>query len=343
MFGKNVLKRGIGLVLSLLLFSSAALANTGVEYDEEGGVWDWDHGTYTPPGGTAVSITENGVSESSGNYSTVENEDGSITIITSDKDIQVNEDGSITVESGQIRIEEQAAESESGLTPEEWAARMQKAQEKNGSYTETLYHRPDGGVTAVEVIYVGLGRSMVVLDGASTLVNTWDLTWETEAPAEKVLAVVNAPKSGYANLRSKSTQKAFIMDHCTTNRVMRVLATGKNWTKVDYCGLRGYITTKSLTFYANEPKTYETAKISVKGRTKGTDTVYIRSAAKNGSRHLKDYVLGTPLTVFSRDGKWCEVDVEGWHCYILADYVTMDEVMTASEAKKQDAVSSIAP
>ena len=343
MFGKNVLKRGLALVLTLLLLSPAALASTGVEYDDEGGVWDWDHGTYTPPGGTPISITENGVSEDSGNNSTVQNEDGSITIITGDKDVQVNEDGSITVESGQIRIEEPESNSESGLTPEEWTARMQKAQEKNGSYTYTLYHMPDGRITDVEVIYVGLGRSMVRLDGASILVNTWDLTWDTEAPADKLLAVVNAPKNGYANLRAKSSKKSFIMDHCITNKVVRVLATGKNWTKVDYGGLRGYVSTGSLTFYANEPKAFETAQISVKGRTKGTDTVYIRSAAKNGSRHLQDYVLGTPLTVFSRDGKWCEVDVEGWHCYILADYVTMDEVMIASEAKAQDPISGIAP
>jgi len=335
--GKNALKRGAGLVLALVLLSASALANTGVEYDEEGGVWDWDHGTYTPPGGTPVSITENGVSESSGNNTTVENSDGSITIITGDQDIQVNEDGSITVESGQIQIIEPESESP-GLTQEEWEARMQRAQEKNGTYTYTVYHAPDGIIHEVQVIYVGLGRSMVLLNGAETLVNTWDLSWETEAPADKVLAVVSAPKNGYANLRSKSSKKAFIMDHCITNKVVRVLATGKNWTKVDYAGMRGYVSTSSLTFYANEPRQYETAKISVKGRTKGTDTVYIRSAAKNNSRHLQDYVLGTPLTVFSKDGKWCEVDVEGWHCYILSNYVTYDEVMTASEDHPQEAL-----
>ena len=338
MYGKNALKRGIGLILVLLLLPLSALGNSGIEYDEDGGVWDWDQGTYTPPGGSPVSITENGVSEDTGNYTTVENEDGSITIITGDKDVQVNEDGSITVESGQIQIQDPQSETESGLTQEEWEARMQKAQDRNGAYTYTIYHHPDGTVSEVQVVYVGLGRSMVLLNGVETLVNTWDLSWETEAPPEKVLAIVSAPKNGYANLRSKSSKKAFIMDHCLTNKVVRVIATGKNWTKVDYGGLRGYVSTGSLTFYANEPRSFETAKISVKGRTKGTDTVYIRSAAKNSSRHLQDYVLGTPLTVFSRDDKWCEVDVEGWHCYILSKYVTYDEVMIASEDRAREDV-----
>ena len=119
-----------------------------------------------------------------------------------------------------------------------------------------------------------------------------------------------------------------IMDHCITNSVVRVIKYGKNWCLVDYRSLRGYVKTGSLSFYSNSSAEYTTGILSYKGRTKsknGTTTVNLRAKAVNGSRILESVVVGTPVTILSTEGKWCEVDCKGYHCYVLAEYITPDE------------------
>ena len=242
--------------------------------------------------------------------------------------VTYNQDGSITVESGALGTDkEEGSEESSGggsLTQEEWEARMAKAQNRNGLTTETWLLGPEKDPVPVTVEYMGLARSMVNINGTSTLVNTCDLIWYTEAPEDKVLAVIDANRVGYANLREKTSQKSFIMDHCITNKVVRVLSTGKTWSMVDYDGMRGYVLTAALEFHPLSMRGYSTGKISINGRTKGKSPINIRANPKNGSRILGGYVVGTPLTIFSIGEKWCEVDVEGWHCYILTEYVTLD-------------------
>lgn len=316
----------LAAVLCLLQLGGAG-AETGVVHDEDGGVWDYDMGIYTDAEGNQYEITDDSgapVSSSSSEAGTRQNADGSITIITGEQDSVVqNADGSITVDSETIQVIPREEESKP-LTYEEWQARIDAIADKNGRVTETFYRKSQNEMIPVTVIYVGLARSMVHLNGAEQLVDTCDLIWSTEAPEDKVLAVINAPKNGQAKMRAKTSTKAMVLDTCRTNRVVRVLKVGKSWAFVDHNGLRGYIQTSSLTFFANERKAYETGYISVKGKTPKGETVFIRSAPKNGSRHLEEYPVKTPVTIFSAEGDWLEVDVEGWHCYILAKYVSLN-------------------
>ena len=62
--------------------------------------------------------------------------------------------------------------------------------------------------------------------------------------------------------------------------------------------------------------------VSVKGRTKGNDSVHARSRDR-GRRDLGEYKLGTPITVFDIIDEWAEVDICGWHGMILSKYVTI--------------------
>ena len=266
-------------------------------------------------------------------------------IITSDTDgVVQNADGSVTVQSGAIEINDPAEESKP-LTYEEWLARMEKIADRNGRETMTFYRNPQGLLLPVSVVYVGLGRSKIQLNGSEALVATSNLIWETEAPADKLLAVINAPKTGQAKMRSKAKVKSTVLATCRTNQVVRVLKIGSSWTFVDYGGLRGYIQTSSLTFYDNQPRSYVTGYISVKGKTPAGETVYIRAAAKNNSRHLEEYPVSTPLTIFSENGDWMEIDVEGWHCYILSKYVTLDNVNkpAALSAELEDSNFAVVP
>lgn len=223
------------------------------------------------------------------------------------------------------------------MAPDEWNAKLQRYARKNGVTTGTEYTDDDGKSYPAEIEYLGLGRSMIIKDGQRMLVATSSLTWDTDAPEGKRLAVVSAAKQGSAKMRATKSKKAFVMEQIRTGQVLRVIKTGRNWTMVDHNGLRGYVLTGSLTFFDNAPRTYAEGCISYKGRTTGSATVYVRSAAKNSGRHLAEYAVGTPLTIFSMDEKWCEVDVEGWHCYILTQYVTAGENVSADAVDGTDA------
>jgi len=314
-------------VLCLILFACAA-ANAEVVQDEEGGTWDYGKGIYTDPDGNQYSIYDgdSGSGDDDSSFTgTKQNADGSVTIYTGDTDSVVqNEDGSISVESGTIQIKDNTESKP--MTAEEYQAARDKIAERNGRYTQTFYRLSADKIYPVDVVYLGLARSTVVLQGAQQVVNTCDLMWETDAPENKVLAVINTPKVGYAWLRAKpsTNKKVMKMEKCITSSVVRVLDTNKEWTFIDYNGVRGYVKSGSLTFYDNNPRTYQTGTACVNGRVMKGEVVPLRASAKSSSRKLADCAMNTPLTIFSEDGKWIEVDAMGFHGYIESKHVMMD-------------------
>ncbi len=329
--------RGIALAVTLLLLIPAAMAAGGQERDEDGGIWDWDNGTYTTADGRVFSISTNDEAYSGDlapEYTVpgetlseeelpamIQNEDGSVIITNNGEDIIRNEDGSIEVESGQIQIIE--APKEDAMTGDEvWAKSMRNAAINNGAYTPTFYVNGYGGMDEVGVEYMGIYRSMIQVNGEYVLVPTSYLSWTTEAPEEKVLAVVTAKT--YARLFEKSSKKSVILDKCYNGTVMRVLKTDKNWTMVDYKGIRGYVQTDSLRFYANEPREYRTGWVATRsGHTYGNSTVHVRNDPKG--RQQEEYPVGTPITILEDDGKWCRIEVQGHMCYLLREFMVYEE------------------
>ncbi len=317
-----------------LFFLPGGYAASGVEKDEDGGIWDFNNNTYTDPQGNVYEITPEGVPDNDGGSGTVQNPDGSMTVITSDTDpVQHNSDGSITVESGQVQGPQEPETTRAPLEGAEWQAVLDSVAARNGAETPTVYKNPATGETStVEVVYMGIGRSMIRLNGEQMLVDTVNLSWKTEAPEDKVLAVVDAPKAGYAWLRREPSNKITNpkIEQVRTDTVLRVIATGKNWTLVDYNGMRAYIQSGSLEFFRNDHTDFDKGLISVKGKTKGKDTVHVRSRDK-GCRDLGEYRLGTPITVFDIIDEWAEVDLGGWHCRVLTKYVTLTQETASAE------------
>ena len=331
-------------MLMLLLLCVSALAETGIETDDDGGVWDWDKGTYTAPDGRTVPIVRDDGDDSSNNGNnnsnnngtgaenagpvTVVNDDGSVTITNNGDDIIQNPDGSIVVESGQIQTIEAKKEELSG--DEVWAQGMNQAAVRNGTYTPTFYLDGMGGMTEVPVVYMGVYRSMIQLNGESVLVDTSRLIWDTEAPQEKTLAVVTAKT--YARLFANSSKKRLVMDKVYNGTVLRVLKTDKNWTFVDYNGERGYIQTSVLKFYTNEQREYRSGFVATKsGHTYGNSTVHVRNDPKGSQQ--EEYPVGTQITVFEDDGTWCRIEVQGHMCYIQKQFMIYEEDLAAAEAK----------
>ena len=327
-----------GLLAAAALLVLSVLPALAEDYvlEEDGSKWYADR--VVMPDGTVIPIVDhdNGETQEEDNTqpTVVDNGDGSVTVITADEDngVRQNEDGSVTVESGAVPIIE-ATEPPRELTPEEWDERMQRIADKNGAYTPTAYRNGNGTVTEVAVIYMGTGRSLVEMNGVRQFVNTVDLTWETEAPEDQVLAMIYTPKNGHAVLRSGKSKKSTAMMQCLHRYVVRVLAVGKHWTFVDYNGTRGYVQTTSLEFCANDRTEFRTAQVSFRGKTKGKNTVHVRSAT---GVQLEEYPMGTPITVFDDNGKYCEIEVEGHHCYIASEFVTYDEPETVAAATPEE-------
>ena len=334
--------RSIWIALVCVLLCLCVCAAADVEQDEDGGTWDWDSGIYTAPDGTTYNITQDGEPDSSGSSSSggstsVSTSGDAMIIDTGDADplagMQQNADGSITIESGQGGVDIEIEPTRAPLTPEEWEDLLNRSDARNGSYTATYYQDPvSGTVSEVQVVYMGIGRSMIMLNGQQTLVNTVNLNWATEAPEDKVLAVINTPKNGYAWLRMKPNTKITTakIEQCRLDKVVRVLSTGKRWTFIDYDGRRGYVQTSSLEFFANDHTDFETGLLSVKGKTSGKETCNIRSR-DDKHRVLADYPQGTPVTVFDVIEDFAQIDVCGWHCTVNTKFLTMEKETASAD------------
>lgn len=210
-----------------------------------------------------------------------------------------------------------------------WQKAMGLAYAHNGR-TMTFYHDDDGNEIPVLVSYMGLARSRVTMYDEEQMVETWRLSWETEAPEDKVLAVVSPKDAGNVRLRATNKSNSTVLNRVPTNTVVQVIKTDKNWTLVDTNdpeSPRGYISTPVLQFFPNTQISYEAAKVSAAGRTTGSDPVWIRSKDSSKARRIIQFDLGEPLSVCARtESGWCEVDVGGYHAYILPEFVTLDEL-----------------
>ena len=332
------------LTALIMLLCAASLSAADVEVDEEGGVWDYDAGTYTAPDGAVYSITneDGGGASSSGassGSSSSSSSSGAITVASSDGSedptagLQKNPDGSVTVESGQISAPDDSEGTGQHLTPEEYAARWAKYSARNGSTTGTVYMDPYGNIHPVEIKTLGLGRSLVVLeDGEKQLVPTASILWDTEAPEDKVLAVATPSKQSYISIYAKSSKSSFKLAQVLKCRVLRVIRVGKNWTFVDDAGVRGYVLTSAITFYSNAPKQYVGAMITVKGKTpRGNYVHYRTSPSRKAKQSSIEYPVGTLITVFSLQDGWYEIDLDGYHCYMAESFVTLENPLPLPE------------
>ena len=347
------MKRWTALAAALLLIlamgtSALALKTNadGLYVDNSGNVInesDSDWGTHMPGYyiGNGVAYPISGDNDySSGTTAPTSSSDGGMTVTSSDgsqnslpEGAVINLDGSLTIESGTLGTGEPDSQSSGHLTEEEWAARLAKARAKLGVTTGIAYVDDNGVSHPAEIETLGLGRSTVLVDGTRMLVPTSMLVWDTEASEDKRLAVVSTGKLTYATLRAKKSRKAFVMGHCEKCRVLLVIKTGKTWTMVDDHGVRGYVLTSTLSFYDNKPKQYASGMITIKGRAVSDATVHVRSSRQNTARQIAEFPVGTLVTVFSQEGKWSEIDVGGWHCYILSEFLTLQEPLLSAGAE----------
>lgn len=309
------------LLFIVLCLIACCAAASGIETDEDGGIWDYGRGVYTDPTGVEHPIVQEGGGGSSGSGS-----GGAIVISTGEQDptagAKKREDGGIEVESGQYGIDIEDSPTRAPLEGDAWQAALDGVAARNGKDTPTVWVNPaTGSAVSVEVVYVGIGRSMIRVDGEKKLVNTVDLKWETEAPEDKVLAVV---RSRYVWLHKAPSNKQTVLKFKQVYRdsVVRVLATGKNWTFVDHEGDRAYVVTSALEFYANDHTDFEGGYLSLNGKIKGKGRIQVRDFSTGSI--VEGFQPGTPVTVFDFLDDYAEIDVAGFHCVVKLDCLTLE-------------------
>ena len=179
----------------------------------------------------------------------------------------------------------------------------------------------------VSVLTLGSAYSYVELGGSRLTVPTSSLHWDTEMPESKQLAFIDAPKTGRASIHLKSSAKSLIVTKCSQGQVLAVISSGKHYTKVWYDGYVGYVLTDALTFcsHAVPDASVQLAYITFRGKIKSNNEINVRAEAHSSSRMLGTFKAGTQVVFFGKtdDGAWCEIEVNGIHCFVLSEYLTL--------------------
>lgn len=196
-----------------------------------------------------------------------------------------------------------------------------------------------GTEQTVTLVTLGLVDSVVKLNGETITVMTKDLTWDHDVKDEnKLLAVVDAKRTGQATMHAKAKAKSDVLKKVDTNRIVLVLRIGKSYTRVLCDGVEGFILTDALDFYPvggvkeDDAPTPVPGWVSYKGKVNSRQSINIRQNGQNGSRIIEEIPAGTPVWVFNQDGKWSEIEVDGYRAFILSEYITLDDTFEAEES-----------
>ncbi len=192
----------------------------------------------------------------------------------------------------------------------------------------------DQSLVPVEIEELGLSKSTITLNGATELVATDDLVWNTNADAAHRLAIIWAPKTGKANLRKTSDKGSKVLVKALGGKVVRVFDWQEKYAGVFYEGKTGYLLDSVLN-YASSGVSSLPGVLSYKGSTTNTHKINLYTQATERSRRLVRLTPGTPCRVISQTDYWSEIEAEGWHGYLYNKFVTILEDEAAREAEKQ--------
>lgn len=179
------------------------------------------------------------------------------------------------------------------------------------------------GGTAVTLKTLGTYTSTIVVNGESHDVPTASLQYGS-APEDKRLAIIWAPRTGKASLRSRSGGKGDVLKQCKAGRIVAVLEVGREYSCVNYRGTVGWVLTDALKFHApGDPSAVETALLAYNGRASGGTTINLR--LEEDGRRIGEYRTGTQVIVLGADEEWTHVEVDGHRGYVQSKYLIKEE------------------
>ncbi len=173
--------------------------------------------------------------------------------------------------------------------------------------------------TAVDLKTIGSWQTVIRTGGRDVTVPSSELAWESTTDVR--FAYVYAPKAGKVNMRMSGRSKASIITKIPTGRIVIVFEKNDTWSGILYDGLIGYVQNSTLRFIEAPDTPRATATLSYKGKTDVKTKVTMRSGANQGSRAVIGLRPGMAVTVFEKGKTWSEVEVNGYHGYVLTEHL----------------------
>ena len=182
----------------------------------------------------------------------------------------------------------------------------------------------------VEIKILGAYVTVIEVGGEEKTVPTSELLWQNTTDENHRLAYIYAPSIGSMNVRLSPKRGAAIVAKGETGRIVQVFEHGKEWSGIIYDGTVGYALNGTLKFISEPFAPKETCTLSYKGRTTGTTKVTMRVTGSTKAKRVVGLRPGMPTVIFQRGGTWSEVEVNGWHGFVLTEHLA--EIVEAPEA-----------
>lgn len=179
--------------------------------------------------------------------------------------------------------------------------------------------------TVVEVRELGIASSIVYRDGKEVTVQTGDLSFAQSTPEGKELAVIFAPKAGYASMRKTASINGKVLKKIKAGTIVLVLEIGDEWTKIQHKNQPGFVKNSSLRYYRSGTKAKAIGIISYKGKTTVNTTVNVRNTPEKGSNVVAVWKVGKEVTVLDQANGWVEIEADGICGYVLERFITISE------------------
>lgn len=172
---------------------------------------------------------------------------------------------------------------------------------------------------------LGVDTSTIVHNGEELQVPTHELTFASDIPQGKKIAIIYAPNTGKCSLRQKASESAKAIKQCKAGTVVAVLEYGSKFCQVDYQGQVGYVLTRCLQFHDSNVQPLGTGMLTYNGKCTGRTTINIRHETSGKSAKIAEWKTGTQVTVFDFADGWYEIEYKGIHGYVMEKFLTMTE------------------
>lgn len=179
--------------------------------------------------------------------------------------------------------------------------------------------------TVVEIRELGITSSIVYRDGKEATVQTGELSFAQNTPEGKELAVIYAPKAGYASMRKTASSNGKVLKKIKAGTIVLVLEVGDDWTKIQLKNQTGFVKNASLKYYSSGIKAKSIGIISYNGKTTVNTTVNVRNSPEKGSNVVAVWKVGKEVIIINQAEGWAEVEADGICGYVKDEFIYIKE------------------
>ena len=178
----------------------------------------------------------------------------------------------------------------------------------------------DGEKSALTLKYPGTAYFVVEAGEETEQIPATEVFWETDAPDDKRLAVVNK-KSG-ATLKNSAGKKTARLPACS---ILPVISLGSKNAKVIYNGKTGFVSLSDVDLTGFVSEIIGSGTITLNGNASGRAEIKIRYAGSSSGKVVDNWKTGTKVTVLDEKNGFCQIEAKGLRVWVQDKYLTLDE------------------